>query len=106
MRKSAAGGKAGAGSVGRTLEPLRFVEFQLPILVEKPPEGPGWIHEIKYDGYRTELLVQDRKALAFTRRAFDWTAKYPSIVGAASKLPVDAAIIDGEVIVMDAKGRT
>ena len=88
------------------VEPLRFVDFQLSTLVEKPPEGPGWIHEIKYDGYRTELLIQDGKARAFTRRAFDWTAKYPSIVEAASKLPADSAIIDGEVIVMDAKDRT
>ena len=67
---------------------------------------PGWIHEIKYDGYRTELLIENGRARAFTRRAFDWTAKYPSIVEAAGKLRVDAAIIDGEVIVMDAKGRT
>jgi DNA ligase D-like protein (predicted ligase) len=88
------------------VEPLRFVEFQLPTLVETPPEGPGWIHEIKYDGYRTELLIQDGTARAMTRRAFDWSAKYPGIVEAAARLPVDSAIIDGEVIVMDEKGRT
>src|SRR3954447_20090991 len=88
------------------VEPLRFVDFQLPTLVEKPPEGLGWIHEIKYDGCRTELLIQDGKARAFTRRGFDWTASYPAIVEVASKLPVEAAIIDGEVIVMDAKGHT
>jgi bifunctional non-homologous end joining protein LigD len=56
-------------------QPLRFVDFELPTLVEKPPEGPGWIHEIKYDGYRTELLIQGGKARALTRRAFDWTDK-------------------------------
>jgi DNA ligase D-like protein (predicted ligase) len=88
------------------VEPLRFVEFQLPTLVERPPEGPGWIHEIKYDGYRTELLIQNGTARALTRRAFDWSAKYPGIVEAAARLPVDSAIIDGEVIVMDEKGRT
>ena len=88
------------------IEPLRFIESQLPTLVEKPPEGPGWIHEIKYDGYRTELLIQSGKARAFTRRAFDWGGKYPQIVEAAAGFPVDSAIIDGELIVMDETGRT
>jgi bifunctional non-homologous end joining protein LigD len=88
------------------VEPLRFVEFQLPTLVETPPEGPGWIHEIKYDGYRTELLIQGGTSRATTRRAFDWSAKYPGIVEAAARLPVDSAAIDGEVIVIDEKGRT
>ncbi len=52
---------------------LRFIEFQQPTLVEAPPEGDGWLHEIKYDGYRTELLIERGKARAFTRRGFDWT---------------------------------
>lgn len=36
---------------------LSFIEFQMPTLVEKPPQGDGWIHEIKYDGYRTQLII-------------------------------------------------
>src|SRR5262245_14433575 len=85
--------------------PLRFIEFQQPTLVEKPPEGDAWIHEIKYDGYQTELIIHAGKAKAFTRRAFDWTDKYPGIVKAAADLPVKSAIIDGEVVVFDKKGR-
>src|SRR4051794_28957977 len=83
---------------------LRFIEFQHPTLVEAPPDGDGWLHEIKYDGYRTELLIERGKARAFTRRAFDWTEKYALIVDAAAKLPVKSAIIDGEVIVMNDVG--
>jgi DNA ligase D-like protein (predicted ligase) len=83
---------------------LRFIEFMLPTLVEQPPEGDNWIHEIKYDGYRTELLIEQGKAKAFTRRGFNWSEKYPTIVKAAAELPVKSAIIDGEAIVLDEKG--
>jgi bifunctional non-homologous end joining protein LigD len=85
---------------------LRFIEFILPTLVERPPEGDDWIHEIKYDGYRTELLIQGGECQAFTRRGFDWSAKYPTIVKAAAALPVKSAIVDGEAIVLDEKGMT
>lgn len=37
---------------------LSFIEFQMPTLVEKPPKGQGWFHDIKYDGYRTQLIIQ------------------------------------------------
>ncbi len=55
---------------------LRFIEFQLPSLVAQPPEGDGWLHEIKWDGYRTELIVANGRARAFTRRGFDWSDRY------------------------------
>ena len=83
---------------------LRFIEFQLPTLVEVPPEGDEWIHEIKYDGYRTQLLIERGRALACTRNAFDWSANYGSIIEQAAALPVKSAIIDGEVIVMNDAG--
>jgi hypothetical protein len=75
-----------------------------PTLVETPPEGDGWLHEIKYDGYRTELVIDRGRCRAFTRRGFDWTEKYGPIVEAAAKLPVKSAIVDGEVIVMNEAG--
>ena len=89
---------AGAG------DRLSFIDFQLPSLTDAPPEGDGWIHEIKHDGYRTQLLVERGKARALTRRAFDWSAKYAPIVEAASALPVKSAIVDGEVVVFNEKG--
>src|SRR6476660_10047904 len=85
---------------------LSFIDFQLPSLSNAPPEGDGWIHEIKHDGFRTQLLVERGKARALTRRAFDWSAKYAPIVEAAAALPVKSAIIDGEVVVFDKKGLT
>ena len=74
---------------------LSFIEFQLPSLSDAPPEGDGWLHEIKHDGFRTQLLVERGNARALTRRAFDWSAKYAPIVEAASALPAKSAIVDG-----------
>jgi bifunctional non-homologous end joining protein LigD len=83
---------------------LSFIEFQSPTLVEKAPEGSEWIHEIKYDGYRTQLIIQNAEARAFTRRGYDWTARYSRIIEAASRLKVKSAIIDGEAVVLGSTG--
>lgn len=79
---------------------LSFIEFQMPTLVEKPPKGQGWFHEIKYDGYRTQLIIQRGKVQAFTRNGFDWTDRYSPIVRAAAELNAKRAIIDGEATVL------
>jgi bifunctional non-homologous end joining protein LigD len=83
---------------------LSFVEFQSPTLVEKAPEGREWIHEIKYDGYRTELILEDGEVRAHTRRGYDWTDRYGRIVEAASRLKANSAIIDGEAVVLGKTG--
>ncbi|MER8503626.1 DNA ligase D [Mesorhizobium sp. M0955] len=83
---------------------LSFVEFQAPTLVEKAPGGSEWLHEIKYDGYRTQLIVEGNTARAFTRRGYDWSHRYKRIVQAAANLPVQAAIIDGEAVVLGETG--
>jgi bifunctional non-homologous end joining protein LigD len=83
---------------------LRFIEPQLPSLVDHPPEGKHWIHELKHDGYRSMVLVERGRARVFTRNGFDWSDRYPSIVRAASRLRCRSAIIDGEAIVQDGNG--
>ncbi|ESZ07356.1 DNA ligase D [Mesorhizobium sp. L48C026A00] len=83
---------------------LSFIEFQSPTLVANAPEGSEWLHEIKYDGYRTELIIESGKARAFTRRGYDWSHRYRRIVQAAAGLPVKAAIIDGEAVVLGDTG--
>jgi bifunctional non-homologous end joining protein LigD len=85
---------------------LSFIEFQLPSLTAVPPDGNGWLHEIKHDGYRTEIIVECGHARALTRRGFDWSSKYALVVEAAAKLKVNSAIIDGEVIVFNGDGRS
>src|SRR5690242_9192636 len=83
---------------------LCFIPPQLPSLTERPPEGAGWIHEVKHDGYRTMLVVERGAARAYTRNGHDWGDRYPGIVAAARKLPCRTAILDGEIIVQDARG--
>jgi len=83
-----------------------FIEPMLPTLVEEAPEGDDWIHEIKHDGYRSELVIDSGEAKAFTRRGVHWTAKYGPVVKAATQLPVKSAIIDGEMTVLDSNGRS
>ncbi len=88
-----------------TAEGLGFVAPMMPTLVDTPPEGDEWQHEIKYDGYRTQLVIDGGHARAFTRNGYDWTAKYPGIVRAAEDLWCASSIIDGEVIIQDEQGR-
>lgn len=83
---------------------LSFIEFQSPTLVEKAPDGGSWFHEIKYDGYRTQLIVEGATARAFTRRGYDWSHRYKRIVETAASLPAKSAIIDGEAVVLGETG--
>lgn len=78
----------------------------LPTLVQKPPSGDKWLHEIKHDGYRTQLALSAHEQLAFTRNGFDWSDCYSHILSDARRLNCAAAIMDGEVIVQDDQGRS
>jgi bifunctional non-homologous end joining protein LigD len=83
-----------------------FVEPMLPTLVDAPPEGGDWIHEIKYDGYRTVLAIDGAATRAFTRSGLDWSARYAPLVHEAAGLRCGTAILDGEVVVEDERGVT
>jgi len=80
----------------------RFVEPQLCRLVDAPPSGAGWLHEVKFDGYRMQLRVEGGKARLLTRKGLDWTDRFAAIARLASKLP--DSIIDGEVCALDHNG--
>jgi len=73
---------------------LKFVEPLLPTLVEKPPEGDEWIHEVKFDGYRSQIII-DHDVRIFTRNGHNWTAKYRDWParrnGSASRTPSSTA---------------
>ncbi|PLR21841.1 DNA ligase D [Caulobacter zeae] len=81
----------------------RFVEPQLCKSVDRPPAGEGWAHEIKFDGYRLQLRVEDGRASLRTRKGLDWTDRFAGIAEAAAGLP--DAIIDGEAVVLDEAGQ-
>ncbi|RUV04141.1 ATP-dependent DNA ligase [Mesorhizobium sp. M6A.T.Cr.TU.017.01.1.1] len=76
-----------------------------PKLVAKPPEGDNWIHEIKLDGYRAQIVINSPEDIrVFTKTGKDWTRKYLGIVEAARELAVENAIIDGEALVTNIAG--
>jgi len=85
---------------GTSLETMpRFIEPQLCKLVDRPSAAPGWAHEVKFDGYRAQLRVQDGAARIRTRKGFDWTEQFAAIADSAASLP--DCIIDGEVCALD-----
>ena len=79
-----------------------FVPPELCTSVAQPPSGEGWAHEIKFDGYRVQIRVEDGRATLKTRKGLDWTAKFGAIAEEAGKLP--DAIIDGEIVALDQDG--
>ncbi|HEX5264702.1 MAG TPA: DNA ligase D [Phenylobacterium sp.] len=79
-----------------------FVPPQLAKSVDRPPQGSGWGHEIKFDGYRLQLRLEAGRAALRTRAGLDWTAKFKEIAGDAKDLP--DCLIDGEACALDANG--
>jgi bifunctional non-homologous end joining protein LigD len=82
-----------------------FVEPQLATVIDHPPGGEGWIHELKLDGYRMQLRVEDSEARLRTRKGLDWTEKFPEIAEAAGQSLSDG-IYDGEVCALEESGAT
>ena len=81
---------------GEDLPPFR--DPQLCTLVDSVPAGTGWLHEMKYDGYRALVAVANGAAKVYTRNGLDWTDKFTGIAEAAAALPVSSALIDGEIV--------
>jgi ATP-dependent DNA ligase len=84
----------------------RTVTFEpcLPRPAKAPPNGSGWIHEIKHDGFRILAQRQADRVRLVTRNGYDFTARYPKIVTAVESLPVNSCPMDGEAIVVDERG--
>ena len=79
-----------------------FIPPQLCETLARPPSADGWIHEIKFDGYRIQMRIEDGEVTLKTRKGLDWTGKYPAIARSAAALP--DAIIDGEICALDENG--
>lgn len=83
-----------------------FVEPALATLVDDAPEGREWLFEMKFDGYRALAAVSGEKVRIYTRNGLDWTGRYASLPAAFASLDLDGALIDGEIVVLDGKGRS
>src|SRR5215472_16908837 len=86
--------------------PPAWVKPQLAKLVEQAPDGPDWLHEIKFDGYRMHARLDAGRVQILTRRANDRTEKYPAIAKALAGLPAQNAYLDGELCGVLPDGRT
>ncbi|WP_346657233.1 non-homologous end-joining DNA ligase [Rhizobium herbae] len=78
----------------------------LATLVAKPPKGSDWALEVKWDGYRLAVHIENGGVKILTRGGHDWTGRFPSIVAEAPRLPLKTAILDGEAVVLDGQGRS
>ncbi len=85
---------------------LPFVAPELALLVDKPPTGDEWLHELKFDGYRIQAHVNGNEVQLFTRSGQNWTAKFPLIETDLQKLDLEGAVIDGEIVILDEAGRS
>ena len=83
---------------------------QKALLVAEPPGGGRWVHELKLDGFRMGVFVagrgKTRGVRIISRKGTDYTAEFPELVAAAMDLPARAALLDGEVVVLDEHGRS
>ncbi|NKM69145.1 non-homologous end-joining DNA ligase [Rhizobium laguerreae] len=78
----------------------------LALLKPKPPKGPQWAFEVKWDGYRLAVHIASSGVRILTRGGHDWTDRFPAIAAEARRLPVATAILDGEAVVFDGQGRS
>ncbi|MDO9338487.1 MAG: non-homologous end-joining DNA ligase [Caulobacter sp.] len=82
--------------------PTGFLEFQHPKLADKPPTGSGWIHEVKFDGYRMQVHVRRGRATLYTRNGNDWTERLPHMAIMAGELP--DCVLDAELCALGPEG--
>src|SRR5882724_9174180 len=83
-----------------------WVKPQLAFLVKTAPDGPDWLHEIKFDGYRMHARLDAGRVQILTRRGNDWTDKYLAIAKAIAGLRAQNAYLDGELCGVLPDGRT
>jgi len=83
-------------------------EFIAPMLAtpgERPFEDPNWLHEVKWDGYRVQAVVRNGVARLWTRNRSDGATYFPELAGSAPWIDAREAVVDGEVVALDATGR-
>lgn len=83
-----------------------FTSPQLATLVKEPPSGDEWFHELKFDGYRMLCRVDRGRVTIWSRNGKDWTEKFQNVVEALKTLKATSAMLDGEIVIVDAQGRS
>ncbi|OYX64297.1 MAG: DNA ligase D [Sphingomonadales bacterium 32-64-17] len=97
-------GKAKARVKPKDAPMPKFRKPQLATLVDAVPTGNGWMHEIKFDGYRTLIAAKGNDVRVYTRSGKDWTDKFAPLVKVVAALDLPSCLIDGEIVAVNAKG--
>jgi bifunctional non-homologous end joining protein LigD len=84
----------------------RTQPLALAMIVEAPPEGDEWLHEIKHDGYRIVARIEEGEVRLVSRNGKDWTKEFPQVARAVGRLPAGTALLDGEVAAVLPNGAT
>ena len=104
--KTRAASTGPAKKTGRPGGGLPPYDPQLALLVKQPPDGDGWLHEVKLDGFRIGCAVERGRATLLSRRRHEWSAEFPALVAAAGRLDARSALLDGELAAVAPDGRT
>jgi DNA ligase D-like protein (predicted ligase) len=91
-------------SVRTSARPPKWIKPQLTRLVDEAPPGDGWLHEIKYDGYRMHARIDAGQTKLLTRTGLDWSNRYRRTIEALGSLRVKSAYVDGELCALNADG--
>ena len=86
------------------LRKIPFIKPMTPTLAKIPPAGPDWIHEVKFDGWRMQLHVDDDQAFLYSKNGTDYTKRFRALRPTIERLPVKSAIIDCELVACDESG--
>lgn len=79
---------------------------ELATLADEPPQGDGWIHEIKLDGYRILAFKKNDKTRLISRNQNDWTPKFKTIADSVTRYFATDVVVDGEIVVLDKEARS
>jgi len=90
----------------RRSPPAGFIRPCLPALVDRPPSGPDWLHEIKHDGYRIIVRKEGDRVTIWTRHGTNFTDRLPKIAEAVQRLKAERALIDGEAVAFRPDGHS
>jgi bifunctional non-homologous end joining protein LigD len=103
VKTFSANGESQPGPVKRAM-PIK-IHPMLAESVEKAFDGEEWLFEIKWDGYRAIAFIEDGKARLVSRNQNDLTPRYPELKDMARLIQAKTAILDGEVVALDADGK-
>jgi len=83
-----------------------FIPPELAFQATQPPPGEDWLHELKYDGYRVQAVANGNDVRLLTRKGLDWTHRMQHVADALAALKLRDAVLDGEVVVLNARGQS